>query len=480
MTISISTVPLSTRKPGHYFDINTAAAKLGLPASADKILLIGTQLSTATATAAALQQVFSAGQAQTYFGSGSPLALMVEALLDQKPYLSEVWCCPLDEDGAGVAATGSFAVAIASLTAGTLTIYIGDRSVRVAIAADDAAADIATAISAAIDADTNMPFDTAVVTTTCNLTAKSKGTQGNDWTLAYEFTGTGLTLTPTQPSSGSGDPDIQDALDAAFPEDYDIYVSEYNDATSLDDLITGLNLLKGPLEQRPAVAVAGFDGTLAAGTTLSAARNSGILWMPYFRGTRTHPSLLACQCAAELAYESDRAKPLNGVVLNAVVPDDPTDKLSRTEQESALANGLSPIEVGPGGKAQIVRSISTYVQDAYGSDDDTLLDLQTMRVLFYTQWACRYKAQQELAQAKLADSATTAGTTDPTMIRTLLQGVLLQLQDDLGYLERVEDHLDRLVVERDPSVATRVNANIPADIVDGLHVLVGEIQLILG
>lgn len=480
MSISIPTVPLSTRKPGTYIAISTAAARLGLPVSADKLLLIGTQLATATATAEVLVQVFSAGQAQLLFGSGSPLALVVEALLDQSPYLSEVWCCPQDEDGAAAAASASLSTAISSLTAGTLTLYVGNRTVRVAITADDLVADIAAAISAALDADANMPFSTAVVSPACNLTAKAKGTGGNGWLLAWEFTGTGLTITPTQPTGGSGDADIQDALDVAFPADFDIYVVEYNDATSLDALDDQLDLLKGPMEMRPAVGVAGFAGTLSTGTTLSAARNSGMLAMPYFRGSRTHPSLLAAQVAAELGYEADRAKPLNGVVLDALPPDDPADRLSRTEQETALANGLMPIEVGPGGEAQIVRLISTYVADAFGSDDDTLLDLQTMRVLFYVQYACRYKMQVELAQAKLADSATTAGTTDPSMARTLLMGVLMQLQDELGYLERVEDHLDRLVVERDPSVATRLNATIPADIVDGLHVFAGEIQLILG
>lgn len=481
MTIQISSVPLSTRKPGTYIDINTRAAKLGLPASADKLVLIGTQIAAGTATAEELIQVFSSAEAATYFGAGSPLALMVEALLLQSPYLSEVWCCPLDEAGGSVAAAGAFSVALSSQTAGTLTVYVGDRAVQVGITADDLLADVLTAIKAAIDADASMPFTTTVASPAVNLAAKAKGTAGNDWTLAWDFTGTGVTITITQPTGGSGDPAIQDALDVCLPEAFDIYVVEYEDATNLDDLVDHLELLNGPMEQRPAIALAGFDGTLATGTTLSAARNSGMLVIPYFRGTRSHPNFLAAAVAAAIASESDRARPLNNVELTHIVPpDDPADKLTRTEQESCLANGLMPIEVGVANSSRIVRSITTYVQDAQGSADDTLLDVQTMRVLFYVRYAVRFKLQQALAQAKLASKAVTPGTTDPDQVRDLIKGVLVQLQDELGYLERVEDWLDRLVVERDPSVATRLNITIPADIVDGLHVLAGEIQLILG
>lgn len=481
MTVRISSVPLSTRKPGTYFDINTRAAKLGLPASADKLVLIGTKLAGGTATAEQLVQVFSATEAQAYFGAGSPLALAVEALLLQSPYLFEVWCCPLAEAGGAAAAAGVFSVALSSQTAGTLTLYVGDRVVRVGVTADDLVADVLANIKAALDADVDMPFSTTIASPAVNLAAKTKGTAGNDWTIGWEYTGTGVTITLTQPTGGSGDPDIQDALDVCLPEAFDIYVVEYNDATSLDDLRDHLNLLNGPMEQRPAIAFAGFDGSLATGTTLSSGRNCGMIGIPYYRGSRSHPMFLAAAVAAAFASESDRARPLNNVKLTHIVPpDDPADKLTRTEQESCLANGLMPLEVGVANSSRIVRSISTYVEDEAGSADDTLLDLQTMRVLFYVRYAVRFKLQQELAQAKLADKAVTAGTTDPDHVRELVQGVLVQLQDDLGYLEHVEDWLDRLVVERDPSIATRLNITIPADIVDGLHVVAGEIQLILG
>ncbi len=481
MTIAISSVPISTRKPGFYLDINTKAAKLGLPGSADKVLLIGTQLSTGEATASTLTQLFGVDEARTAYGSGSPLVYMVDALLKQSPYLSEVWAIGLAEEGGAAAAAGSILIAVSGLEAGTLTVYVGDRAYRIGVSADDVAADICGAIKDALDADDDCPFTAAVASPSVNITAKCKGTAGNDWVLYTEYTGSGLTATLTQPTAGATDPDVQDALDVALPEDYDVYVLEYNDQTNLGVVKTHLNLAAGPMEQRPAVALAGFKGTFSAWTTLTAAINSGRIGVPSFRGSRSHPMLLAAACAAELAAESDRAIPLNNRELTYIVPpDDPADKFTRTEQESALSNGGWPIEVGVANSSRIVRSVTTYVQDDQGSDDDTLLDIQTIRVLDYCRYAIRFKMQQEFSGVKLTDEAKTANTTDPTQILQSIKGWLLQLQDELGYLENVEEWMDRLVVERDASVATRVNARIPADIVDGLHVFAAELQLILG
>ncbi|HND34955.1 MAG TPA: phage tail sheath C-terminal domain-containing protein, partial [Myxococcota bacterium] len=143
-------------------------------------------------------------------------------------------------------------------------------------------------------------------------------------------------------------------------------------------------------------------------------------------------------------------------------------------------NGLAPLMVGAAGEVQVVRSVTTYTLDTYGSADDTLLDIQTIRVLDYVRYAVRVKLQQKLGRAKIADLAVTPNTTDPDKIRAMILGVLLQCQNDLGYLERVEEHADRLVVERDGSSPGRVNASIPADIVDGLHVMAATIDLILG
>ena len=273
---------------------------------------------------------------------------------------------------------------------------------------------------------------------------------------------------------------MQDALDAVESTQFDLICAEFKDATSLTAIKTHLDTVAGPIEQRPGVSVTGLTGTLSAATTLASARNSGRMAFPYMRGTLTHPMEIGAAFAAAIAAEPDRARPLNNVVLKPVaVPRTRSDLLTRTEQESCLYNGVAPLEEAPGNTVAIVRSVTSYVEDAFGSADDTLLDLQTIRVLDAVRYGVRVKLQQELGQTKLADVAVSANTTDPTKVRGVILGVLYGYES-IGYLERVEDHADLLVVERDPSVPTRLNASIPADIVDGAHVFGAELNLIFG
>lgn len=480
MSLSITGVPRTIRKPGTYININTLGAKTGLPVSPDKILLIGHKTSGGSATADTPIQVFSEGQAREYFGNGSPLALMVKAALEQNPAISELWCVPQDEDGSAVAASGTIAFAVSGLTAGTIYLYVGRHLVRVGVSASDTANDIAAAVNTAINANLALPFSSTVSTNTVTLTARCKGTAGNSWVWALDYTGAGLTPTITQPTSGATDADVQDALDAVINTQYDIICAEFNDSTSLDAIKAHLNTVAGPTEQRPGVSATGLTGTLSAATTLASGRNSGRMVFPYMRGTLTHPMEIGAAFSAALAGEPDKARPLNHVVLlPLLVPRTRSDLLTRTEQESCLLNGVTPLEEAPGNQVAIVRSVSSYVQDAFGSDDDTLLDIQTIRVLDAVRAGLKAKLQQDLGQVKLASTAVGPNSTDPAKIRGVILGVLMAYQD-IGYLERVDDHADLLVVERDPLVPTRVNASIPADIVDGAHVFGAELNLILG
>ncbi|EJR6407234.1 phage tail protein, partial [Salmonella enterica] len=63
-------------------------------------------------------------------------------------------------------------------------------------------------------------------------------------------------------------------------------------------------------------------------------------------------------------------------------------------------------------------------------------------------------------------------------VRSELLDVLLKL-DDLDILENVEANKDRLRVERNGQDVSRLDAAIPADVVNGLHVFAGRIDLYL-
>ncbi|EOV9277063.1 phage tail sheath C-terminal domain-containing protein, partial [Salmonella enterica] len=225
------------------------------------------------------------------------------------------------------------------------------------------------------------------------------------------------------------------------------------------------------MEQRGAVGVAGWPGSLATGTTLAGHSNDGRTTIGWYPGSVCLPGILAATYAAVIASEEDPARPLNTLPLAGLDITALSDRAGRTEQENALHNGLTPFEVGTGDTVQIVRAVTTYTKNAAGVDDPALLDLTTIRTLDYTRKACRQRIALRFPREKLRDR--TRGK-----VRSELLDVLLKL-DDLDILENVEANKDKLRVERNGQDVSRMDAAIPADVVNGLHVFAGRIDLYL-
>jgi phage tail sheath gpL-like len=272
-------------------------------------------------------------------------------------------------------------------------------------------------------------------------------------------------------TGGATDPDVNNALSAVFSEHYHIISTPYNDQTSLTTLRTHLDNVSGPMEQRGAVGVYGYGGALASATTLANAINHGRILGAYLRGTRSISYEIASAMAAVMAFEEDPSRPLNTLELKGIHAPAIDQRLSRTEQESCLYNGVTPLEVGPGEKVQIVRAISTYIKDAQGIEDISLLDITTIRTLDYVRKACRERISLRFPREKLSSKT-------PPKVKTELLDVLYKLED-LEIVEEVAANQDGLIVERDLQDPNRLNAKIPTDVVNGLHVFAGRIDLLL-
>lgn len=481
MSITFEQIPSNTRIPGRYAELNTRLAARGLPASDAVVVILGQKTASGTATAGEMVQVLSDAEAGELFGQGSHLHRMVLAALEANRYMAELHCVPLADDGAGVAAAGSITFAVASLEAGTLTVYIGDDAVEVTVEAADTAAEIATALVAAIGDLPELPISAAVnggVPEKVDITAKNKGLLGNQLGIETEYSGTGLTRTIVAMTGGLTDPDAQDALDAIFAANVDAVVFPWNNATDLGELVTHLDSVSDGVEQRGCVGVTAHDTTVSAATTITTGLNSGRVTFGLLEGTRTWSIELAAAYAAVIAGEPDLARPLNGVDLPGVHAPAQASRFTRAELTTLLANGVTPFQVGPTGKVEVVRSITTYVEDENGAADATLLDLQTIRILDYVRKALKTRLDDRFSQVKIADVAHTENATDTTKIRAEILDVLYACEA-IDYLEAVEDNQDDVVVERNESDRSRVDCQIPADVVNGLHVLAQRIDLIL-
>ncbi len=468
--ISFDAIPSSIRKPGKYFEFNTKLAVRTLPANLQKMLIIAQRLVAGTVAALVPTNVFSDAEAATYFGNGSNAHLMCRAAIKANPYL-QLTVCALDDNGAGAAATGTITITGPSTGPGVIRLFVGNRRIELAIATGTAATAIAAALKVELDKYADLPVTAAVAEAVITLTAKHKGTIGNLVDLVTEVTAAGVASAVVAMATGATDPDTATAYAKVFAEKYDIIAIPYVDATAIGALKTHLDSVSGPMEQRPGIGIYALDSALATATTLSASINSGRIAGAFLRGTKSPSYEVAAALAAIIAFEEDPARPLNTLALTGIAAPDVTQRLSRTEQENCLNNGTLPLEVGPGEVVQIVRAVTTYLKDANNIDDISLLDLTTIRTLDYVRKACRERIALRFPREKLSSRT-------PKKVRSELLDVLMKLEG-LEIIEEVAANLSGLIVERDEQDPNRLDAKIPADVVNGLHVFAGRIDLLL-
>lgn len=270
---------------------------------------------------------------------------------------------------------------------------------------------------------------------------------------------------------GDAEPNISAALDATAMGGFTILVPAWFTQSALTALRTHIQTYTDSIEQQSIIGVAALTGTLSAATTLAASLNSGAITLAVLPGTASSPRQVAAAYAAVIASEEDPARPLNTLVLGGVQAPGITKRLGRTEQETALANGVTPLEVGAGDVVQIVRAVSTYTKSAAGANDVSLVDLTTIRTLYYVRNACRERVRLRFPRSKLSVKT-------PGAVRGELLDVLKKLEE-LEIVEEVDANAAGLVVERSAQDVNRLNASIPTDVVNGLHVFAGRIDLLL-
>lgn len=470
--VSFDKIKTSTRKPGVYVEWNTKLAVRNLPTNKQRVLLIAQHSNPKAGKLTALENIYSAADVAAAYGAGSQAHLMALAAIKAYAY-ADLSLITVADNEAGVAATGSITITGTADTQGVLRVNIGNAdTLTVGVAANATAATVAAAVKAAIDAETSLPVTATASEGLVTLTAKNKGTHGNHIRIRTGNTAEGITVAVKAMSGGDADADIGPALNAVIAEGHNLIAVGCTDEANLLKLRTHLETVGAPEEKRWALGIYGQTGALAQTTTQAGRLNSGYLYSAWYRKTPSLPCELAAAFAAVVASEEDPARPLNTLKLNGIGVCDSADKTMRTEQENALYNGVTPIETSPDGtSAQIVRAISTYTKTANGTADESLLDVTTVRTLIYVSRACVDRIALRFPRDKLSDRT-------PPRVRSELIDVLMRCEE-LEILERVEENLPKLIVERDLQNTGMLNCRIPSDVVNGLHVVGMVVDLYL-
>lgn len=485
--ISFNEIPANLRVPLTYLEFDPSAAGGGT--GSRRLLVIGQRLAAGTVAKEILKRVNNKDEAEDFFGRGSQLAEMFRWLKKANEYV-ETYAIAVDDDAGGVAAGGVLAFTGPATAAGTLVLYIGGHRITVAVAVNDAATAIATAVAAAINLDTTCSVTAAVDGVDLykvNLTCRWKGETGNDIPLMVNYyqgevlpAGVGVTITPM--AAGATNPDIANAIAALGEERFQTIVCPFVDASNLTELETELASRWGPLRQNDGYAFVGYRGTLSATGTFGNTRNSHLVsCIPTTDGATEPPFVFAAVAAvmAEYHLAIDPARPLQTIVLPNLRPPIVEKRWTVEERNTLLTDGVSTFMVTPGGQVAFERVITMYQLNAYGQADTAYLNANTPYTLSYLREALNSRISSKYPRHKLADDGTQFGPGQAIVTPKVIKAEILSLFRDweqAGLVENFDQFKADLLVERNAGDKDRLDVLLPPDLINGFRVFAAKLQ----
>jgi phage tail sheath gpL-like len=482
MTIQFDTIPDGIRKPGNYFEYNNKLALSGLPANTQKLCIIGQKTSSGSVAALLPTKIFSEADAILYSGMGSMVHRMVKSAFFANPNI-DVTIVNLDDAGSSAAAAGTVTFTGPATGSGVLQYQCGADMVQMAIPSGLTANQAATAFAALLTAHPDLPVSAAVDGETLNevdVTAKNKGTIGNQILHSAVITAPGMTVAVVALTAGATDPDLDTALAVVFPVKYDKIVSPYNNLTNpttaatysgsaVAKLKAHMQTVSGALEQRRGFGVIAQTASIALATTLTTNINNERVSLGYARGVKMWSPEVAAHYAAAWMGQPDPAMPLNGMELRGIDVAPQGSWLSRQEQETLLANGVTPLDVDGGGTMRIIRAVTCYLTNSSNTPDPSYLDVTTITALDYGDLAIRTRINLRFRPAK---------GTERTIrdVRSEIIAVMYDLQA-AGIWRNVDKYKDQVLLEESNTTPGTWKVQIPAPVVPGLHVLAGQLVL---
>lgn len=377
-----------------------------------KILVVGTYNTAITTVVDEVPVIVTSPEdAADKFGQGYMIHRLVKGVWAGSQGV-ECHVVPQDEASGAVAAAGKIVFAGTATESATLNLYIAGVRVPVVVASGDDAADVATAVAAAIEADDDLPVSAAVdgsVDEEVDITAKSKGPWGNFIDISFnwgfqEKDVAGITYTITDMASGAGVPDIADALDALGTGDdanegwYTDGVHGYLQDSATFNAISTYNgtgntangcydkLVGRPMRWLSGDTVAGSAGLAAliviGNARRASDRTNGIVAVP---GSPNHPAEIAAIAIGAMArINNDRAaQNYLGVVLPGVIPGVPADRWTSAydSRDTAVKAGISPTSVVDGSSVQLQNVMTFYHPTAVPVDSNGYASMRNISII---------------------------------------------------------------------------------------------------
>ena len=482
MSVSFNTIPSGIRVPLFYAEMDNSAA--ATPTTQTASLLIGQMIDGGKAVAGTPVYVSTPAMAKELFGRGSMIARMVEAYRNVDSF-GQLVVIPV-ADGSGTAATGKITCTGTAAEAGTISLYIGSDRVQVAVTEKMTAENAAKAIADAIALNKDLPVTAQASTGAVTLTAKNKGTLGNDIILAVNLRGAingekdvmGLGVEIEKMSKGATDPDLSVAIDAMGDEQYDFIGVPYCEAATLDKLTEKMNDTSGrwsPFQMIFGHVYAAKRGDVNTLTTFGKNRNNQhetVVGIEPSLPTHTAEVLAAYVARTSVFISADPARPTQTGVLTGVMASPAGSRFVQNERQTLLENGIATLTTTVG-SVMIERAITTYQKNAFGDADASYLDSETLHTSAYVLRQMKSIITSKYGRHKLASDGTRFGAGQAIVTPSVIRGELIALYRRLeleGIVENADLFKKYLIVERNVNNPNRLDVLFPPDYVNQLRI----------
>lgn len=374
---------------------------------------------------------------------------------------------------AGTAAARTITVATTADMDATVKIWLGDYRVDVDVLDGDTAAEIATAIAAAITADALAPYsataDAAVVTCTYDY----KGTMGNDVSIEIEKPeDLASTFTVAQSVSGATDP----TLSATHTDNYKmtncdvVLLPLVRDDDNVEHLETVAEFMSNGEQGRGALHIGAIRDSYSNGITWSAARERKDFAVIFQLSTlpwRTPPHHRAAIEAGYVSAQSNPSVPFlnerraavwQGASFTRPVTYD-------TTIENCLRHGLAIDDIdGNTGDTKLVALISTKTKLASGPATDVW---ESVHVFFVEKFIRRAILDQLAAVYSTPEAKKFVDGREHDVRGHVYQVLARYASEPYFYLSAaaLEQHKSGIVVRKNPSNPKRVQIGIPVPII---------------
>lgn len=485
MPVSFSSFPADWKLPLVWIEVDSSQA--GTVPLTQPVLLIGQKLAAGTAPADVPIAIASVEDAGSFFGIGSMLERMVVAFLKDNA-AALLYCIPLAEPAAGVAALGSITVTTAATAPGVLVHYIGGQRVPVSIIGNETASQQATKIANAINAVTTLPVTAVAVAAAVNLTCRWKGATGNDIILLDTYGGpaagealpVGMVLTYVPMATGAGAPSLTNAIAAMGDEKYDFTALPFTDSVSLGDLETeygfGDTGRWGWMRQLYGSIFGAKRDSYANLVTFGPTDNSPVASVMAVEPLSPSPVWVwaaSYTAKAARALLNDPARPLQTLEMTAALPAARGARFSKAQRNNLAGLGLAVQSVSPNGHPMIEVEASRYVKNVFNQPDTAYFVITTLHSLAFLFRILSAAITTKFPRHKLANDGTRFGAGQAVVTPNIIRAEIIAQYSALEFLGIVENmgaFKEALVVERDAINPNRVNVLFPPDLINQLRI----------